>query len=193
MVLLVLDGLGWNALQEHARRLPTISGMSGGAITTVVPSTTATALTSICTGLTPAQHGVLGYRMVVGGEVLNVLRWSSHGRASSGPLRRAAPHRVPRPRCPGRHQVRVPQQRVQQCPPPRRALHRLEHRIGAGRALRPTGRGPAIGSCTRTTRASTTSRTSSACTTASTNASSGSRIVSSATSSRRCRPAPCWS
>ena len=77
MVLLVLDGLGWNALQEHAHRLPTISGMAGGAITTVVPSTTATALTSICTGLTPAQHGVLGYRMVVGGEVLNVLRWSS--------------------------------------------------------------------------------------------------------------------
>ena len=77
MVLLVLDGLGWNALQEHAHRLPTISGMAGGPITTVVPSTTATALTSICTGLTPAQHGVLGYRMVVGGEVLNVLRWSS--------------------------------------------------------------------------------------------------------------------
>jgi hypothetical protein len=77
VVLLVLDGLGWNALQEHAHRLPTISGMAGGPITTVVPSTTATALTSICTGLTPAQHGVLGYRMVVGGEVLNVLRWSS--------------------------------------------------------------------------------------------------------------------
>ena len=77
MVLLVLDGLGWNALQEHKDRLPTIAGMTGGAITTVVPSTTATALTSICTGLTPAQHGVLGYRMVVSGEVLNVLRWSS--------------------------------------------------------------------------------------------------------------------
>ena len=71
VVLLVFDGLGWNALQEHKDRLPTIAGMTGGAITTVVPSTTATALTSICTGLTPAQHGVLGYRMVVSGEVLN--------------------------------------------------------------------------------------------------------------------------
>jgi hypothetical protein len=77
VVLLVLDGLGWNAVQEHAARLPTIAGMQGREITTVVPATTATALTSISTGLAPAQHGVLGYRMVVAGEVLNVLRWTT--------------------------------------------------------------------------------------------------------------------
>jgi hypothetical protein len=77
VVLLVLDGVGWNALHEHADRLPTLTALTGGPITTVVPSTTATALTSICTGLAPAQHGVLGYRIVVGGEVLNVLRWST--------------------------------------------------------------------------------------------------------------------
>jgi hypothetical protein len=76
VVLLVVDGLGWNAVQEHAARLPTVAAMDGTAITTVVPSTTSTALTSICTGLAPAQHGVLGYRMRVGGDVLNVLRWS---------------------------------------------------------------------------------------------------------------------
>jgi predicted AlkP superfamily pyrophosphatase or phosphodiesterase len=76
VVLLVLDGLGWNAIGEHASQLPTLTGMEGGRITTVAPSTTATALTSICTGLAPAQHGVLGYRMLVAGSVLNVLRWS---------------------------------------------------------------------------------------------------------------------
>jgi predicted AlkP superfamily pyrophosphatase or phosphodiesterase len=76
VVLLVLDGLGWNALQEHAAIMPTLAAMDGGSITTVVPSTTSTALTSIATGLAPAQHGVVGYRMLVGGEVLNVLRWS---------------------------------------------------------------------------------------------------------------------
>jgi hypothetical protein len=27
------------------------------------------------TGLTPAEHGILGYRMRVGGEVLNILQW----------------------------------------------------------------------------------------------------------------------
>jgi hypothetical protein len=33
-------------------------------------------LTSISTGLTPAEHGLIGYRMLVGGDVMNVLRWS---------------------------------------------------------------------------------------------------------------------
>ena len=47
--------------------------MEGGAITTVAPSTTATALTSIATGLAPAQHGIVGYRMLVDDDVLNVL------------------------------------------------------------------------------------------------------------------------
>jgi hypothetical protein len=79
VVLLVLDGLGWNALREHAAVMPELAAMTGGPITTVVPATTASALTSISTGLAPAQHGILGYRMLVGGEVLNVLRWSVQG------------------------------------------------------------------------------------------------------------------
>jgi hypothetical protein len=82
VVLLVLDGLGWHAVEEHAARMPTLSAMQGGPITTVVPSTTAAALTSISTGLAPAQHGIVGYRMRAGREVLNVLRWTvEHGRA----------------------------------------------------------------------------------------------------------------
>jgi len=76
VVLLVLDGLGWNALREHAAEMPELTAMAGGPITTVVPATTASALTSIATGLAPAQHGILGYRMLVGNDVLNVLRWS---------------------------------------------------------------------------------------------------------------------
>src|SRR5437879_12878658 len=76
VVLLVLDGLGWSAVQDHAHLMPRLTGMDGAAITTVTPSTTATALTSIATGLAPAQHGVVGYRMLVDGDVLNVLRWT---------------------------------------------------------------------------------------------------------------------
>ncbi len=80
VVLLVVDGLGWEQLQERAALAPTLAAMSGGPITTVAPSTTATALTSITTGLTPGEHGIIGYRMEVAGEVLNVLRWSTgHG------------------------------------------------------------------------------------------------------------------
>jgi hypothetical protein len=77
VVLLVLDGLGWEQLQARLHLAPTLAGMSGRAVTTVAPSTTATALTSITTGLTPGEHGLIGYRFDVGGEVLNVLRWST--------------------------------------------------------------------------------------------------------------------
>src|SRR5690242_15887382 len=63
VVLLVLDGLGWNAVQDHAASMPRLAQLEGGAITTVAPSTTATALTSISTGLPPARHGIVGYRM----------------------------------------------------------------------------------------------------------------------------------
>jgi predicted AlkP superfamily pyrophosphatase or phosphodiesterase len=77
LVLLVIDGLGWDQLQERRQAAPTLAAMEGRPITTVVPSTTSTALTSITTGLSPGEHGLVGYRMAVHGEVLNVLRWST--------------------------------------------------------------------------------------------------------------------
>lgn len=75
IVLLVLDGVGRHALTDHAAHMPEMAAMDGTTLTTVAPSTTAAALTSICTGLSPAEHGVVGYRMRVGGDVLNVLQW----------------------------------------------------------------------------------------------------------------------
>jgi hypothetical protein len=87
VVLLVLDGLGWEQLIERRPLAPTIAGMDGGAITTIAPSTTSAGLTSIATGLTPGEHGVVGYRIDVRGEVLNVLRWST----ASGDARRRIP------------------------------------------------------------------------------------------------------
>ncbi len=77
VVLLVVDGLGWAQLATRRPLAPALSGLDGGPITTVAPSTTASALTSISTGLPPGEHGVVGYRMAVHGEVLNVLRWST--------------------------------------------------------------------------------------------------------------------
>lgn len=79
VVLLVIDGLGWNQLRDRAAIAPTLASMDGGPITTVAPSTTATALASIATGLTPGEHGLVGYRVDIGGEVLNVLRWQIAG------------------------------------------------------------------------------------------------------------------
>lgn len=101
--LLVLDGLGWDQLQVRLDLAPTLASMVGGPISTVAPTTTATALSSIATGLTPAEHGLLGYRMMLGGEVLNVLRWNGRlgDRRFSSPPRDIQPfpaflgHEVP--------------------------------------------------------------------------------------------------
>jgi hypothetical protein len=87
VVLLVADGLGWLQLQSRRHLAPHLAGMEGGPITSVVPSTTATALTSLTVGAAPARHGIVGYRLVVEGptgpEVLNILRW----RTESGDAR----------------------------------------------------------------------------------------------------------
>jgi hypothetical protein len=96
VVLLVLDGLGWDQLLDHPDELPTVSSMVGGPIHTVAPTTTATALTSIATGLTPAEHGLIGYRIVLGGEIVNVLRWC----VGDQPVRRSHPPRDVQPYAP---------------------------------------------------------------------------------------------
>ena len=95
-VVLVLDGLGWEQLQDRKELAPNLAAMDGGPITTVAPSTTATALTSIATGLTPAEHGLVGYRIDIGGDIMNVLRW--HGERSD--LRRSSPPRDIQPYTP---------------------------------------------------------------------------------------------
>ena len=97
VVLLVLDGLGWNQFQAHRGLMPVLSGFVGGAVTSVAPTTTATALTSLTTGLDPASHGLVGWRMLMGDTVMNVLRWCDDDGAD---LRR-------------RHEPRL----VQSCPP----------------------------------------------------------------------------
>jgi len=93
VVLLVLDGLGWDQLQAHRELMPTVASMTGGPIHTVAPTTTATALTSITTGLTPGEHGIIGYRVVLGGDVVNMLRWSTADTA----VRRSHPPRDVQP------------------------------------------------------------------------------------------------
>jgi hypothetical protein len=104
VVLLVLDGVGWGQLEAGRHDAPTVTAGRGGPITSVVPTTTATALTSITTGRPPAAHGVVGYRVRVhadghgprddaGDEVMNVLRW----RAASGDMRRRLPARTFQP------------------------------------------------------------------------------------------------
>lgn len=77
VVLLALDGLGWDQLETRRHLAPSLASMEGGPITTVAPSTTATALSSLTLGCPPGEHGVVGYRINVRGDVLNVLRWQT--------------------------------------------------------------------------------------------------------------------
>ena len=77
VVLLLLDGLGWDQLQARRHLAPNLCAMAGADILTVAPSTTATALTSLATGTAPGEHGVVGYRIFEQGDVLNILRWST--------------------------------------------------------------------------------------------------------------------
>ncbi len=95
VVLLVVDGLGWHQLRDRiAARptlVPTLASMQGRAITTVSPTTTVTALTSIATGATPGEHGLVGYRIDFGGRVVQMLRW---GDAQGDARRRLAPRDV---------------------------------------------------------------------------------------------------
>ena len=80
IVLLVIDGLGYEQLQRHAHIAPHLMSLIGGSITTIAPSTTASALTSLVTGASPAEHGIVGYRMDMGDSIMNSLRWWSDTR-----------------------------------------------------------------------------------------------------------------
>lgn len=84
VVLLLVDGLGLEQLTQRPHVAPVLSTFETRAITSVVPSTTASALASLSTGVSPAEHGIIGYRMSMGDHVMNTLRWGS----SRGDLRR---------------------------------------------------------------------------------------------------------
>ena len=86
VVLLVLDGLGWNQFKDHQDNLRFLTEGSATAITTVAPSTTASALTSITTGVPPGEHGVIGYKIPTHQGLLNCLRWSVGGKSMIGEL-----------------------------------------------------------------------------------------------------------
>jgi hypothetical protein len=80
VVLLLIDGLGSEQLRTRREIAPVLSAGEGGCITSVAPSTTACALTTLVTGKLPAEHGVLGYRLALDGTVMNVLQWTIGGR-----------------------------------------------------------------------------------------------------------------
>lgn len=84
VVLLVLDGLG-TKLVDYAKKsygIPSYDIVSKKSlqfnITSVFPSTTATAMSSLNSGLTPQEHGIIGYTMYLRelGLIGQMLRFS---------------------------------------------------------------------------------------------------------------------
>jgi hypothetical protein len=78
-VLFLVDGLGSELLRRHGHAAPYLSSLlDGGATgTSGVPSTTATSLTSLGTGLVPGSHGLVGFSARIPGteRLLNHLWW----------------------------------------------------------------------------------------------------------------------
>jgi len=79
-VVMLVDGLGWHLLQRHRDAAPYLSSLMDRhePLTCVAPSTTVASLTSLGTGLSPGEHGVVGYTSRIPGtdRLLNALKWA---------------------------------------------------------------------------------------------------------------------
>ncbi len=82
LVVLLVDAFGWYPFAEWAQRGPDPTRLAWGSharpITTVFPTTTPAALTSLSTAAAPAQHGLLGASFYVPalGQSVDSLRMS---------------------------------------------------------------------------------------------------------------------
>ncbi len=77
-VVAMIDGLGHDQLVANRARAPYLSGLlndSAIMLTSAVPATTATSLTTLGTGAVPGQHGIVGYSFRALGEIINALAW----------------------------------------------------------------------------------------------------------------------
>ncbi|MFL6061672.1 MAG: alkaline phosphatase family protein [Marmoricola sp.] len=83
-VVLLVDGLGYRLVENHAEHAPYLHALMGAPRNqrnqlgvAGVPSTTATSLTSLGTALTPGEHGLVGFTSRVPGtdKLLNALFW----------------------------------------------------------------------------------------------------------------------
>jgi len=75
----LVDGMGWELIRRHPDWAPFLTSLIAGSepITAGFPSTTATSLASVGTGLTPGLHGLAGYTVAIpgAGQLMNQLRW----------------------------------------------------------------------------------------------------------------------
>jgi len=82
VVLLLIDSLGWQIFQREQEAFHELLPLTAvkGKITSVFPSTTVAALSSLWTGYAPAQHGLVGLRMFFPDQAVlgQILKFSSN-------------------------------------------------------------------------------------------------------------------
>ncbi|HEU0256397.1 MAG TPA: nucleotide pyrophosphatase/phosphodiesterase family protein [Microbacteriaceae bacterium] len=65
LIVVLVDGLGASLVARHSGHLRFLaSRIHGSTIDAVFPSTTAAGISSLCTGLRPGRHGMVGYRVL---------------------------------------------------------------------------------------------------------------------------------
>jgi hypothetical protein len=85
VAVLLVDGLGYHLLPAAARCAPVLADVLAGTLgsltnlTSGFPSTTPVSLASLCTGVPPGTHGILGFTVNVPGtdRVLNHVNWAT--------------------------------------------------------------------------------------------------------------------
>ncbi|MFN2495032.1 MAG: alkaline phosphatase family protein [Pseudonocardiaceae bacterium] len=86
--LLLVDGLGSQALHAHSRDAPFLTSLTGKVITAGFPTTTATSVAALGTGVPAGQHGIVGYTFAMpNGFLINALNWRTHDQGEGDDLR----------------------------------------------------------------------------------------------------------
>jgi Type I phosphodiesterase / nucleotide pyrophosphatase len=83
VAVVLVDGMGWHLLPALAADAPLLASVLAGdagrldELACTFPSTTPTSLASLCTGVTPGEHGILGFTVKVPDtdQVLNHIFW----------------------------------------------------------------------------------------------------------------------
>jgi len=86
VVVLLVDGLGWRQLRAHPEAAPFLTSIAASPtaarpIVAGFPTTTATSITSLGTGLRSGEHGLVGYSCYLpeAGATVNWLAWRQVG------------------------------------------------------------------------------------------------------------------
>ncbi len=100
--VLLIDGLGWELLAEHAAHAPVLAAAAtaGRSIVAGFPATTATSIASLTTGVSAGRHGIVGASFAIPdvlpdpGPALNALRWQTFGTPDADSPDTVDPRRV---------------------------------------------------------------------------------------------------